>query len=66
MDAQPPTAAVENGHDLEWDPPAVLTAASRWTCRRCSATAIDNRGVKYGSAVTDRCTTSTTERTDRP
>ena len=56
MTHKPPQQAVDNGHRLEWDPPAGLTAALRWTCGDCYATAINYDGNEYGSAVNDRCT----------
>jgi hypothetical protein len=43
--------AEANGHEMEWDPPAALTAAERWTCKSCGATALDYRGTVYGEAV---------------
>lgn len=55
MTAQPPAATVANGHDVEWDPPHPLSAALRWTCRTCHATAIRYGNNEYGDAVTDPC-----------
>lgn len=51
----PPPRAIELGHALEWDPPAALTAAMRWTCVICTATAIDYCGNHYGSATEGTC-----------
>ena len=59
MATQPPQRAVDNGHDLEWDPPAAMTAALRWTCRACGASAIDPLGNEYGDAIHDTCTKTT-------
>ncbi|MFD3568499.1 hypothetical protein [Streptomyces sp. NPDC058667] len=55
MTYQPPAQAVENGHSLDWDPPAAITAVDRWTCRECSATALRYRLVEYGDATEVRC-----------
>lgn len=55
MKDQPPVKAVENGHVLEWDPP-FASAALRWTCTTCSATAIRYCRNEYGSATETQCT----------
>jgi hypothetical protein len=52
---QPPAAAVRNGHTLDWDPPHALSAALRWTCRHCFATALNYRGNEYGDATEVEC-----------
>lgn len=53
----PPAAAIINGHDLAWDPPAAMTAARRWTCRRrdCGAAAIRYEANEYGTACEQTC-----------
>lgn len=50
-----PHAAVANGHDLHWDPPAAMTAALRWTCP-CGDAAIRYGTNEYGSATERPCT----------
>jgi hypothetical protein len=50
-----PEAAVAKGHTLEWDPPAAMTAALRWTCSDCESSVIDYRGNVYGSATEKTC-----------
>ena len=47
--------AQELGHTVEWDPPAALTRARRWTCTCCGATVLDYCGNVYGSAVEMTC-----------
>lgn len=55
-DKTPPAAAVANGHDLVWDPPAVMSSIDRWTCRRCGDAALRHPSCnEYGSAVEQRC-----------
>lgn len=46
------------GHDMEWDPPAALTRARRWTCtrRECGEAVIDYDGNISGDAATRSCT----------
>jgi hypothetical protein len=53
--SEAPKAAIDNGHNLVWDPPAALTAARRWTCQDCGATAIRYNDNEYGSAVENIC-----------
>lgn len=48
-------AATEKGHTIEWDPPAALTAARRWTCRRCGNAVLDYQGNVYGGALQITC-----------
>lgn len=52
----PPNLAVENGHDLVWDPPAT-SSAERWTCQRivCGDAAIRYGANEYGTATERRC-----------
>lgn len=50
-----PTKGEADGHDLEWDPPAAMTAARRWTCRTCGNAVIDYCGNVYGSATEQPC-----------
>jgi len=53
---EPATAkATANGHTVEWDPPASLTAARRWTCTRCGDAVLDYNGNVYGGAVDRTC-----------
>lgn len=52
---EPPVKGNSAAHALEWDPPAALTAALRWTCTRCYATLIDYHGNVYGDAISDPC-----------
>jgi hypothetical protein len=59
---QPPTGPVLDMHALEWDPPAGLTRADRWTCTRCGAAALNYLGNVYGSATTESCTRQETPR----
>lgn len=47
--------AIENGHTVESDPPAGMTAAQRWTCTRCGDAALDYHGNVYGGAVDRTC-----------
>ena len=47
--------AIENGHTVEWDPPAAITAVRRWTCTRCSDAVLDYHGNVYGGAVGRTC-----------
>ncbi|MFK0182485.1 hypothetical protein ACIQVR_41785 [Streptomyces xanthochromogenes] len=54
MTDNPPKAAVDNGHVLEWDPP-VASAALRWTCRHCGAAALQYGSNEYGSATEKTC-----------
>jgi len=42
-------------HDLEWDPPAVMTAVRRWTCTRCGDAVLVNGDNVYGSATRETC-----------
>ncbi|MGW4050856.1 hypothetical protein ACWENA_08480 [Streptomyces sp. NPDC004779] len=56
MTYQPPAKAMENGHSLDWDPPAAATAVDRWTCRVCGAAALRYRLVEYGGATERLCT----------
>lgn len=55
-----PTAPTLDTHTLEWDPPAALTAAKRWTCTACGYAVLDYDGNIYGSAVINPCTPETT------
>lgn len=50
-------AKVLEGHVMEWDPPAALTAAQRWTCinNGCGATVIRYGERVYGSATEKTC-----------
>jgi len=50
----PPRRATDHGHQPEWDPPAAMTAALRWTCP-CGATVLDYQGNVYGSATERDC-----------
>ncbi len=50
-----PKRATDLGHTPEWDPPAAMTAALRWTCTECGATVIDYCGNVYGSATERGC-----------
>lgn len=54
--SKPPQKAIDNGHDLEWDPPG-LSAAERWTCKNpdCLRTALRFRGNEYGDALEAEC-----------
>lgn len=56
MDSTPPAVAITNGHTLEWDPPAAMTAADRWTCTVCGRAALRYSGNEYGGAVSNPCT----------
>lgn len=47
--------AVENGHTVEWDAPAGISAVRRWTCTRCGDAVLDNRGHLYGGAFDRTC-----------
>lgn len=47
--------ATEQGHTIESDPPAAMTAARRWTCTVCDAAILDYNGNIYGSAKDRRC-----------
>lgn len=49
---------VRPGHVLEWDPPAALTAARRWTCTECGDAVLINGDVVYGSATREKCDTN--------
>jgi hypothetical protein len=49
------TKATELGHTVEWDPPAALSAARRWTCTACGSAVIDYNGNIYGSATEITC-----------
>lgn len=49
----PPSVAVELGHDLWWDPG--MSSVSRWTCARCGRAALRSGTVQYGSATEERC-----------
>lgn len=42
------------GHTVKWDPP-FASSASRWTCTRCQAAVLKNRGHVYGSAIEKTC-----------
>jgi len=48
---------IKAGHDLEWDPPAAMTAVCRWTCVRCGDAVLVNGNVVYGSATREACRT---------
>lgn len=48
-------AATEKGHTVEWDAPAGMTAARRWTCTRCGDAVLDYCGNVYGGAVDRSC-----------
>lgn len=52
----PPSSPILDTHQLEWDPPAVLTAVDRWTCTGCGEAVLNNRGHVYGGATTTSCT----------
>ena len=60
----PPQAAVDNGHDLEWDPP-FMGNGQRWTCARCGRAAIRVGTNEYGMAVLGRCLKDKEEVVDR-
>lgn len=51
----PPEVAVDNGHDLIWDPPG-LSSAQRWTCQICGMAAIRVGLTVYGQALYMKCT----------
>ena len=53
----PPQVAVDNGHALEWDPPAALTSTKRWTCTRrdCGMAVLESDGSVRGSAAQEPC-----------
>ncbi|MDH6709785.1 hypothetical protein P3T27_006534 [Kitasatospora sp. MAA19] len=55
----PPSTPIIDTHQLEWDPPAAITAVSRWTCASCGDAVLDNRGYVYGGATTTACTQPT-------
>jgi hypothetical protein len=50
----PPRQATDRGHTPEWDPPAGLTAALRWTCV-CGDAVLDYQGNVYGGATERDC-----------
>lgn len=52
---EPEQRATALGHDMEWDPPAAVTATSRWTCKTCGSAVLDYRGNVYGSAIEKTC-----------
>ena len=52
---EPPERAVKNGHDLVYDPPAAMSSAQRWTCRRCWRAVIKVGFNEYGSALEYLC-----------
>jgi hypothetical protein len=62
----PPKQAVDLDHDLEWDPPAAMTAAKRWTCRACGSTVLDYLGNVYGSAAEQACRVNRRRGTPEP
>jgi hypothetical protein len=51
----PPKQAIDRGHRPEWDPPAALTAAERWTCPYCGDAVLRYGNVIYGSATERDC-----------
>ncbi|MGA5820884.1 hypothetical protein ACPC54_23825 [Kitasatospora sp. NPDC094028] len=53
--ATPPSSTVLDTHQLEWDPPAAITAVTRWTCTACDEAVLDNRGYLYGGATERPC-----------
>jgi len=52
---EPVVVAEALGHAVEWDPPAALTEARRWTCSRCGDAVLDYRGNIYGGAANRSC-----------
>jgi hypothetical protein len=52
---EPVRRAAALGHQVEWDPPAAMTAGKRWTCTACGAAVLDYCGNVYGSAVERTC-----------
>jgi hypothetical protein len=52
------TAKTGEGHALESDPPAGMTAASRWTCKTCGDAVLEYNGNIYGGAVDRTCAES--------
>lgn len=50
-----PVKGKSDSHTLQWDPPAALTAALRWTCTECGAALLDYQGTIYGSATEHDC-----------
>lgn len=55
MIPSPPSGLDHLGHNLLWDPPAIMTAGKRWTCRRCGRVALIYGANLYGSATTVGC-----------
>ena len=46
------------GHTVEWNPPAAITAARRWTRTACGSAVLDYDGRIYGSATEITCEAS--------
>lgn len=44
-----------SGHDLEHDPPHLLSSMDRFTCRKCGRAVLGNHSTAYGSATDGPC-----------
>lgn len=51
----PTEQAAALGHNVEWDPPAAITATARWTCTVCGEAVLQREDRVYGEAIEKTC-----------